>query len=174
MAIILETERLISGEFTHEDAAFILNLLNTEGWLKYIGERNVKTLEQARTYLLNGPLKNNENPFVSLNRVALKSDNSAIGLVSLIQRDNLPFIDIGFAFLPVYMGNGYAFEIVSEVINYAFREYKLEKILAITLPHNRSSIRIIEKLGMKIETEYIKPETNEILLQYVLTNIHPK
>jgi RimJ/RimL family protein N-acetyltransferase len=171
MAIILETERLISGEFSLADAAFMLQLLNTEGWLKYIGERNVKTIEQAETYLLNGPLKKNENTFPSLSRVELKSENKPIGLVSLIKREDLEFIDIGFAFLPDYYGKGYAFEMVSEIMKFAFREYKLEKIIAITLPGNLQSISLLEKLGMQVEGEYFKKETAEKLLRYGLSSI---
>lgn len=169
MAVILESERLLSGNFTLDDAAFMLQLLNTEGWLNYIGERNVKTPDQAEAYLLNGPLKKSENPFPSLSRVALKSDSIPIGLVSLIKRDDLEFIDIGFAFLPQFMGKGYAFEIVNEILHFAFREYNLEKILAITLPDNIQSIRLLEKLGMKAVGEYYKKETNETLIKFSCT-----
>lgn len=173
MAIYIETNRLRSGAFSLEDAEFMLQLLNSEGWLKYIGERNVKTHEQAETYLINGPLRKNENTFPSLSRVVLKSENKPIGLVSLIKRDDLENIDIGFAFLPEYMGRGYAFEMVSEIMQFAFREYKMEKIIAIVLPENLQSIRLLEKLGMKLETEYLKKETDEVLHIYGLSKESP-
>lgn len=170
MAVVLETQRLLSGPFTLEDAPFMLNLLNTKGWLKYIGERNVKTLEQAESYLLNGPLKKIEGTFPSLSRIELKSTKKPIGLVSLIKRDDLESIDVGFAFLPEYMGKGYAFEMVNEIMKFAFREYRLEKIIAITLPENLQSIRLLEKLGMRQEGEYVKKETGEVLQLYSLSN----
>ncbi len=168
MEPVLETERLLSRKFTLEDAAFILQLLNTEGWLKYIGDRKVRTIEEAEAYLLNGPLKTNEHTFPWLRLIALKSNNTPIGLVSLIKREDLEFIDIGFAFLPAFMGQGYACEIVSETIKFAFGKLHLEKIIAITLPDNKSSIRLLEKLGMQLEGDYIKKESAEKLLKYGL------
>lgn len=165
---VLETERLLSRKFIPEDAEFMLQLLNTEGWLKYIGDRKVRTIKEAEAYLLNGPLKSSDHTFPWLRLIALKSNNTPIGLVSLIKREDLEFIDIGFAFLPAFMGLGYAYEIVSETIKFAFEKLHLEKIIAITLPENKSSIRLLEKLGMRVEGDYLNKETKEILLRYCL------
>jgi len=110
-AEILHTERLVLRKFTVEDTAFIIELLNTEGWLKYIGNRNVKTTEQAKEYLQNGPMKSYEENGFGLALVQLKTNQKPIGMSGLIKRNYLEHPDIGFAFLPGYTGHGYAFEI---------------------------------------------------------------
>ena len=113
MKYILETERLRLKEFTLEDAAFILQLLNSPGWLKYIGDKQVRTEEQARNYLQQGPIKSySENGF-GLAMVETKTDQNPIGICGLLKRTSLPNPDIGFAFLPLYWGQGLALESTS-------------------------------------------------------------
>jgi RimJ/RimL family protein N-acetyltransferase len=95
---ILETKRLRLREFTLEDTAFILDLLNSPGWLRYIGDRGVKTEEQAKNYLLNGPIKSYTKNGYGLSMVERKDDNKPIGMCGIIKRDTLENPDIGFAF----------------------------------------------------------------------------
>ena len=163
---LLETERLILRRFTVHDTAFIIELLNTEGWIKYIGEKNVKTSEEARAYLENGPLKSYRNNGFGLALVELKEDHVPIGMCGLISRDYLDHLDVGFAFLPNYTGHGYAFEIVTKTIEYAFDELRQEKLLAITLPQNYSSIKLLTKIGFTFSRKVIAPDTNEELCLY--------
>src|SRR5688572_21540231 len=118
MNYFLETQRLGLREFTRDDAVFIVELLNTPGWLQFIGDRNVKTKEQAIIYLENGPLKSyKENGFGSW-MVELKEDKTPIGMCGILRRESLENPDIGFAFLPEYTGKGYAFEIASATLSY--------------------------------------------------------
>lgn len=165
MNTILQTERLLLRQFTLSDTAFIIELLNTEDWIKYIGDRNIKTEEQAKQYLTNGPIKSYAANGFGLCLVALK-DGTPTGLCGLIKRDHLPHPDIGYAFLPQYTGSGYAFEIANAVLQHAFSELKKEKIIAITLPENKNSVKLLEKLGMKYEETFVDTTHNETLAVY--------
>jgi len=165
MTSILETERLSLREFNTTDAAFIIQLLNSEGWLKFIGDRHIKTLEQAENYLTNGPMKSYSVNGFGLSMVELKNTHTPIGMCGLIKRDNLPDIDIGFAFLEEFMGNGYAFEIAQATINFAKENLHKETILAITIPTNVRSINLLKKIGMKFEKNFtFEGSTEELML----------
>jgi RimJ/RimL family protein N-acetyltransferase len=162
----IESERLSLRLLTLDDAEFILQLLNTDGFIKYIGDRNVRTIEQAKDYLLNGPLKSYMVNGFGLSLAELKTDRTPVGMCGLLKRDYLDHADIGFAFLPKYAGKGYAYEIASEVIHYGLNKLGMVKILAITLPENSSSIKLLEKLGFRYDKNIISPETNEELFLY--------
>ena len=162
----IESERLFLRPLTLEDGEFILQLLNTDGFIKYIGDRNVRTIEQAKDYLLNGPLKSYETNGFGLNLVELKTNQTPAGMCGLLKRDYLDHPDIGFAFLPEYTGKGYAYEIVKEIIYYGLNVLKMGKILAIVLPENSSSIKLLEKIGFRYEKNFISPDTNEELCLY--------
>jgi len=159
----LETVRLVLKKFTLEDSEFIRELLNTAGWLQFIGDRNVGTTDDARRYLEDGPLNSYNNSFFGLRLVQLKNDNVPIGMCGLVKRDYLDHPDLGFALLPNYTGRGYAFEIATKVIEYAFHILQEQKILAITLPANFSSINLLRKIGFGYERNFIVADTNEEL-----------
>ena len=162
----IESERLFLRPLTLEDGEFILQLLNTDGFIKYIGDRNVRTIEQANNYLLNGPLKSYETNGFGLSLVELKAGPTPIGMCGLLKRDYLDHPDIGFAFLPDFTGKGYAFEIVKEIIYYELHRPQMKKILAIVLPENSSSIKLLEKVGFEYEENFISPDSNEELCLY--------
>lgn len=168
--ILLETERLILRQLTLTDTPFIIELLNTEGWIKYIGDRNVKTADQAREYLINGPIKSYADNGFALGLVLLKANSSPIGMCGLLKRTYLLYPDIGYAFLPQYTGNGYAIEIATAILNHAFTQLKKEKILAITLPENTASVKLLEKLGMKYEGSFEDEKNNETLERFGICN----
>lgn len=151
MKYILETERLVLRELNEDDTSFIIELLNSAGWLKYIGDRNVKSLEQAREYLVNGPIKSYKDNGYGLSLVELKNEKIPIGLCGIIKRDTLEFPDIGYALLPMYFGQGYAFEIANQVLVYAKNDLKMIELLAITTPDNESSIKLLGKLGFSFQ-----------------------
>jgi RimJ/RimL family protein N-acetyltransferase len=172
MKYILETPRLRLREFTTEDTEFIIELLNTDGWLKFIGDRNVKTTQQAKEYLENGAIKSYfENGF-GLWLVETKTDKNfkipknLIGMCGLIKREHLENPDIGFAFLPEYEGKGFGYEIANEVISYARNFLKLPVIYAITLETNISSRKLLGKIGMKFIKFFRFPYSNEELMLY--------
>jgi RimJ/RimL family protein N-acetyltransferase len=163
---ILETERLSLREFTLNDTAFIIELVNTPGWIEFIGDRNIKTTEQAKEYLQNGPLKSYELNGFGLSLVEIKSSKKAIGMCGIIKRDNLENPDIGFAFLPEFAGKGFAFEIANATINYAKTVLKLPNIFAITIPSNKRSIKLLEKIGLKYTGMFSLPGDEELLMMF--------
>lgn len=165
MNVILSTDRLRLKEFTLNDHAFIIELLNSPGWLKYIGDRNVKSVEDAENYLSSGPIKSYAENGFGLSLVET-NEGTPIGMCGLIQRKEFKVPDIGFAFLPEYVGKGYAYEISNALMNYAREQLKLTEILAITLEANRKSIRLLERIGLSFKERYISPNSQEELLLY--------
>lgn len=151
MMIIAETERLLLRELTVEDAPFIFGLVNEPAWLKFIGDKGVRTLEDAENYIINGPLKSYAANGFGLWIVELKEQHMPIGMCGLIKRDALEHVDIGFAFLAVHNGNGYGYEAAAAVLGYAKNTMGVKHILAITNQDNVRSIRLLEKLGLKFE-----------------------
>jgi RimJ/RimL family protein N-acetyltransferase len=148
---VLETERLILRRLTVDDDAFILELLNDPAWLEYIGDKGVRTLADARDYIRNGPMAMYERNGFGLYLTERRSDATALGLCGLIKRDTLEDVDIGFAFLPQFRGQGYGFESASAVMGYGKDTFGLKRIVAIASPDNGSSARLLEKLGMQLE-----------------------
>jgi RimJ/RimL family protein N-acetyltransferase len=148
---VLETDRLVLRRFSTDDAAFVLELLNEPAWLRFIGDKGVRTLEDARQYLLNGPMAMYERSGFGLYRVERKEDGVPMGMCGLLKRDTLKDVDIGFAFLPRFWGKGYAREAAAAVLALGKASLGLERIVAITNPDNDSSIRLLESLGFRFE-----------------------
>ena len=166
MKYILETERLGLRQFNYGDTVFILNLLNSPGWLEFIGDRNVKTEEDAIRYLQHGPMKSYETSGFGLSLVELKTDETPIGMCGLLKRDYLEHPDIGYAFLPEFMGYGYAFEIASATLAYATQTLNIPTIMAITLPANEKSIRLLERISLKFDKAITPPPDDTKLLLF--------
>lgn len=166
MNYFLETGRLRLREFTLEDTGFIIELLNSPGWLQFIGDRRVQTKEQAMDYLQSGPLKSYRENGFGLSLVEGKESGVPMGMCGIIWRENLDTPDIGFAFLPAYEGKGYAFEMAGATLAYAKDVLGLATVAAITLPHNTRSIRLLEKLGLTFVKMFSFPGSEEQLLLY--------
>ncbi|WP_224751150.1 GNAT family N-acetyltransferase [Mucilaginibacter pankratovii] len=163
---ILQTNRLTIRQLTTGDTAFIIELLNTPGWLQFIGDRNVRTTEEAISYLTNGPLKSYAENGFGLYLVATKADDIPIGMCGILKRATLDNPDIGYALLPAFAGMGYAYEMANAVLNYALQELKLPSVCAITLPVNASSIKLLAKLGLKNKGPFVAEDTKETLLLF--------
>jgi len=148
---MIETERLNLRRLRLDDASFILGLLNQPSWLRFIGDKGVHNLDDARHYLEQGPMASYQRHGFGLYLSTLKPGATPIGLCGLIKRDSLPDVDIGFAFLPEFCGQGYAFEAASAVLHHARHGFALRRVLAITSPDNLHSIRLLEKLGLHFE-----------------------
>jgi RimJ/RimL family protein N-acetyltransferase len=158
---LLETDRLSIHQLTLKDAPFILELLNEPSFIKNIGDRGVRTLDDARNYLLNGPIKSYEQHGFGLFLITLKSENTRIGLCGLIKRDGLDDVDIGYAFMPQFWGQGYASEAATAVLHYGTNTLGLKRIVAITSPDNYSSMRVLEKIGLHFEKKIVLPGISE-------------
>ena len=164
--IILETDRLILREFNTDDAAFILILLNNPSWLQFIGDRNVKTMVDAHKYLLNGPMKSYQENGFGLFMVEMKDSHTPIGMCGLIKREALVHVDIGFALLPEYAGNGYAFEVAAATLDHAKTKLGLNHIVAITSADNIRSIALLNKIGLEFEKMIKLSEDEEELMLF--------
>lgn len=147
----LETERLILRHLALDDAGFIRELVNDPGWLRFIGDRGVRSLEDARAYIRKGPMAMYEAFGFGLYAVEQLGEGGPIGLCGLVKRESLPEVDLGFAFLPRYRGQGFAREAARAVLAEARERFALARLLAIAAPDNVASIRLIEALGFRFE-----------------------
>ena len=161
--IIIETERLKLLKLSVDDSKFIFELLNDHDWIKYIGNRNIKNDEDARNYISNKLIISYEEFGYGLYLVKEKQSNASIGLCGLIKREYLENVDLGFAFLPKYRRQGYAFESAEAVIRYVKESFRLNTLLAITSLDNTNSINLLEKLGFNFVKIFKMPNDNEEL-----------
>jgi RimJ/RimL family protein N-acetyltransferase len=149
--VILETERLILRQLAPDDSSFILELLNEPSFIRYIGDKGVRNLEDARQYILNGPMESYRVNGFGLYLVRLKTNTTPIGICGILKRDTLPDPDVGFAFLPAFWNQGYAFESAAAVMTHARQRLGLDRILAITSPGNEPSEKLLNKIGLRFE-----------------------
>jgi len=163
---ILETERLVLCRQSEDDATFILELLNSPGWLKYIGDRGVKTTSDAEKYILEGAMKSYELNGFGLYVTKLREGDIPIGICGLIKRPGLDQVDIGFAFLERYAGQGYGFESASAIMKYAREVLRLGIIVAITMEHNEPSIKLLNKLRFNFKEMVQLPGSVEELMLF--------
>jgi RimJ/RimL family protein N-acetyltransferase len=148
---VLETDRLNLRWLSIDDAEFILELLNEPSFLRFIGDKGVRTLDDARDYILNGPADMYTRLGFGLYLTELKDGGVPIGICGLLKRDGLEDVDIGFAFLPKFWARGYAYESADAVMAYGKTVLGLNRIVAITSPDNYASGRLLEKLGLRFE-----------------------
>ena len=162
---ILKTDRLLLREYSLDDAPFIFELMNSEGWLKYIGNRNIHSLIDAEKYIEMHYLSSYGINGFGAYIVELKETGESIGSSGLYKREQFEHPDIGFAFLPQFFNKGYAFEAVTATMNFARTTLNIETILGITLPTNHSSIKLLNKLGLKaIDRVKLKDDEEELIL----------
>ncbi|MDH4261038.1 MAG: GNAT family N-acetyltransferase [Gammaproteobacteria bacterium] len=147
----LETARLVLSPLSEHDAQFMLGVLNEPSFLRFIGDRGVRTPEDARRYIQDGPMASYARYGYGLLRVALKADATPIGICGVLKRDGLPEPDLGFSLLPAYWSRGYAHEAASAVMQQARGSLGLGRILAITSVDNESSIKLLGKLSFRFE-----------------------
>ena len=148
---VLLTERLALYRFTLGDALFAMALVNDPSFVRYIGDKGVRTLEDARGYLEKGPIASYERHGFGLFKVVRRDDAEPIGMCGLLKRDTLDDVDLGYAFLPAFWSNGYALESVAGVIDYGRQRHLLTRVVAIVQPDNLSSIRVLERSGFSFE-----------------------
>jgi len=162
---VVETERLTLRRLELGDAEFILGLLNDPSFLRFIGDKGVRTLDDAREYISNGPVASYERFGFGLYLTERKEDRVPIGICGLLKRESLEDVDVGFAFLPQFWSKGYAFESASAVMAYGRNVLGLTRIVAVTSPDNDASIRLLSKLGLKFESMVrLSEESPEIRL----------
>ncbi len=159
-----ETDRLIVRPIHLEDAPFILDLVNSKGWLEFIGDRNVSNTKDAEDYIQGILDKENFHYHV----FALKHSLKPIGIVTFLHREGEEFPNIGFALLPEFEGKGYTYEASKSYLQKIESSNRYDNLIAITLPDNKKSIRLLEKLGLHYKGNFKRDE--EVLSYYSLKN----
>ncbi len=147
----METKRLTLRPFVLDDTDFVIALLNDADFLRFVGDRQVRTADAARKYLNNGPLDSYAKHGFGLYAVEVREEHGPVGMCGLLQRETLPDPDIGFAFLPAWRSQGFAEEAAQAVLNEARDRLQLPRVLAIVDPANERSSRLLRKLGMHLD-----------------------
>ena len=149
--MIAQTEHLIIRKIMLEDAEFIFELMNQPSWIRFIGDRGLRTLDATIDYLRDGVLKTYTNSEIGLFVIERKADGVKTGITSLIKRADLPQIDLGFALLERYAGHGYAYEASLATLSYCSSQLKLDSVVAISQPDNLRSAQLLQKLNFNPE-----------------------
>jgi RimJ/RimL family protein N-acetyltransferase len=149
--MFLETDRLRLRRLSIDDAEFVLRLLNEPSFIQNIGDRGVRTIEDARAYILRGPIASYEKFGFGLLLVEQKESGAPIGICGLLKRDVFEDIDLGYALLPEFWSQGYALESASAVMSYARDKLGAKRVLAVVNADNQSSIRLLDKMGFQYE-----------------------
>jgi RimJ/RimL family protein N-acetyltransferase len=163
MKEITQTPQLKIAEANLADRTFFYELMNSPGWLKYIGDRGIHALVDAEAYIQNSLIASYEQNGFGLYKVSLKARASSIGICGFLQRDYLDAPDLGFAMLPAYSGHGYMQEAAASLIEHAQGTLGWTNIYAITLPGNQRSQRLLQKLGFE-QKKIIQPEAETLIL----------
>lgn len=167
MMNVIDTERLRLRWIKREDAPFILELLNDPSWLEYLGDRQIRTIDQAEEYI-SSIVEMYEKHGFGLYLVELKMDGTPIGICGLIKRISLEYVDIGFAFISKFQRNGYGYEAASATLKYGHEHLGLKRIVAITSEKNYKSAQLLEKIGMKFEQMVLLPHEKEELKLFLI------
>jgi RimJ/RimL family protein N-acetyltransferase len=165
---IAETERLVLRELSPDDAVFFCELLNDPSWLRNIGDRNVRTGQDAEQYIQDKIIGPYKSLGFGMYLAELKNGGEPIGLCGLVKRDSLPDPDLGFALHPRFWNRGYGFEASSAVMSYARTALSMSKVLAIVKPDNASSIKLLERLGFCQQGVYHPPSGGTELKLYAI------
>ncbi|HET9950311.1 MAG TPA: GNAT family N-acetyltransferase [Candidatus Eisenbacteria bacterium] len=163
---VLETERLSLRRLTPDDAPFMLELVTDPSWIEFIGDRGLKTVDDARAYIVDRYVADYERHGFGLYLVALRETGESLGICGLIKRESLEDVDVGFAFLPRHVGRGYATEAAAASLEHGWRDLGLRRIVAITVPNNLRSIGVLEKVGLRFEKTIRMPGDEEELALY--------
>jgi RimJ/RimL family protein N-acetyltransferase len=162
--VVLETQRLALHRLARDDAPFIHELLNDPDWIRYIGDKGVRSLEDARRYIENGPMKMYAEHGHGLWLVRRKRDHASLGICGLIKRPQLASVDLGFAFLPPYRSQGYARESAEGVLRHGRKVLGLERVVAITSPANVPSATLLARLGFVYENTFELAPNDPVML----------
>ena len=167
---VLDTERLSLRWLDAGDAAFIRRLVNEPSWLKFIGDRGVRTDDDARRYIESGPLAMYARLGFGLYLVETRGGGQPLGICGFVKRETLADVDLGFAFLPEFWGKRYAFEAASATMAYGGRTLELRRVIAITAQDNLPSIRLLERLDFRFERRLRLRDDAEELCLYAAAN----
>jgi RimJ/RimL family protein N-acetyltransferase len=158
-----ESARLTFRRLDTGDAPFLIRLLNEPSFIENIGDRGVRSVEDAHRYLREGPFAMYERYGFGLWRVARRTDDEPIGMCGLLKREMLADFDLGYAYLPEHWGQGHAFEAAQATLRDAAARFGLRRAIGVVSPGNIASIRLLEKLGMRFEGVFpLQPQEPEV------------
>lgn len=155
-------ERVRLRQARLDDAAFLRRLMNAPGWLRYIGDRQIRTHEDARAYIQNSLISSYRTHGFGL--YVVEHSEEAIGLCGLLQRDYLDAPDLGFAILPEYERQGLTREAIELTLEYAAQSLQLRELLAIVLEENLPSQKLLRRCGFKPSGTVDSDKGDELLL----------
>lgn len=162
---VIETDRLTLRELTEDDAPFILRLLNEPSFLEFVGDKGVRSLDDARRYIREGPVASYAEHGFGLYLVLRGRDGCSLGICGLLKRDTLDDPDIGFGFIPEFWAQGFATETARAVLDRAKSQHGLNRVVAITTPNNEASIQVLKKIGLRFErTMRLSDDSAEVCL----------
>jgi RimJ/RimL family protein N-acetyltransferase len=174
MSVLIKTRRLLLRNIDATDADFILRLLNEPAFIRFIGDRKVRSLDDARQYIAAGPQASYQRHGFGLFLVEHQQSHARLGICGLLKRDNLEDVDLGFAIACDYEGQGIAYEAATACLEFAQQSCSLARLVAITLPENTRSLRLLERLGFAFERRMTMPgATEEVLLLARRLDISP-
>ena len=169
--LLIETERLQLRLVSEDDADLILEMYNQPKFIEHIGDKNIRTVEDAQEYIVSRFLPQAERLGYGNFAIIRKSDGEKLGAVGIFERQGLDVHDIGFSLLPQFENHGYAFEAAKKLLDTAFANWNLKKVSAITSQTNFSSQKLIEKLGLIYQKDVTLPGEDELLKYYELENL---
>lgn len=152
------TDRLQLRRLTLDDVDLMLNVWNDPAFVRYVGDRGIRTIDDARQAMQEGPLKLYSDYGYGPYRLALREDDTPVGICGLFRRDGFDEPDIGFSTLPGHTAMGYGYEAACTVVEYAQEELEIPCLTAIVSPENAASIGLIRKLGFSFERMYSWPD----------------
>ena len=164
MSLAIKTERLELRRFTIDDADFIVRLLNQPSFLEFIGDRGVRTLDDAVKYIENGPLKSYEERGHGLFAVRQMGEDEIMGMAGVVKKPWLPDPDLAYAFLPDYWSQGFAYEAAAAVLTHVRTQFDVGRVVAVIAENNHASVRVVEKLGMQFEGMIADPQKTALKL----------
>ncbi len=170
---MLQTERLRIELAQLADKQFFFELLNSPNWVKYIGDRGIKTEQDAENYIKNSLIKNYTDKGIGLYKMVVKTTNQPIGICGFVKRDYLDSVDIGFAILPGFERKGYTYEAAKAILEYGKTQFGLGTVYGITTADNGASRHLLEKLGLQFVFKKIDTEQNQELLIFSNQNKIP-
>ncbi len=168
MNSLIETSRLIITYHTLEDAPFFYRLMNQQSWIKNIGDRNIKTIDNAKSHIETKIFTAFAEYGYGTYALRLKMNNVILGTCGIYNRPGLDIPDLGFAMLDEFGGNGYMFEAATAVLDYARDELGINMLAAITLPSNKRSINLLRKLRFEFKESFYLPNDSELLNKYII------
>ena len=168
MPLAIETPRLKIRWLEIDDAEFIYTLVNDPMWIRYIGDKNVSNLEDAISYLETGPLEMYQNLGFGLNHVSLKQEGTPIGICGLLKRETLDDVEIGFALLPGFRKQGFAYEAATAVLDNGRKEHELSRVLAILTADKEASGKLLARLGFEYQDSFQREPGSGILDRYAI------